>query len=60
MTGEEKIGINELSNVKDVKFLNKTKDLIQGKTFFTKQINRTTIVSCTNKEKIKEYEKLFK
>lgn len=60
MTSEEKIGINELSNSKDRKFLYKTKDLIQGKTFFTKQINKTTIVSCTNKEKIKEYEKLFK
>lgn len=60
MIGDEKISINELSNVKDMKFLNKTKSLMQGRIFFTKQLNRTTIVSSTKKERIKEYEKLFK
>jgi hypothetical protein len=48
------------SNASDAKMLEKTKNWLQNVTMYTKKINKNTIVSCTNKEKIKEYEKLFK
>lgn len=47
------------SNSTDVKFLEKTKEEFKKIPMHTKRINKYTIVSCSQPDKIEKYEKLL-
>lgn len=47
------------SNSTDVKFLEKTKEVFEKIPMHTKRINKYTIVSCSQPDKIEKYEKIL-